>query len=67
MTRLPKLKISWRRGKQYTSPVTIGGSLIQQIFTNVFVRKFHTTYLAILFDFYFEQCSDSIKRGKGYE
>ena len=24
MTRLPKLKISWRRGKQYTSPVTMG-------------------------------------------
>ena len=25
MTRLPKLKISWRRGKQYTSPITLGG------------------------------------------
>ena len=25
MTRLPKLKISWRRGKQYTSPVALGG------------------------------------------
>ena len=25
MTRLPKLKISCRRGKQYTSPVTLGG------------------------------------------
>ena len=25
MTRLKKLKISWRRGKQYTSPVTLGG------------------------------------------
>ena len=25
MTRLPKLKISWRQGKQYTSPVTLGG------------------------------------------
>ena len=24
MTRLPKLKNSWRRGKQYTSPVTLG-------------------------------------------
>ena len=24
MTRLSKLKISWRRGKQYTSPVTLG-------------------------------------------
>ena len=24
MTRLPKLKISWRRGKQYASPVTLG-------------------------------------------
>ena len=23
MTRLSKLKISWRRGKQYTSPVTV--------------------------------------------
>ena len=27
MTRLPKLKISWRRGKQYTSPVTLGGGI----------------------------------------
>ena len=26
MTRLLKLKISGRRGKQYTSPVTLGGS-----------------------------------------
>ena len=26
MTRIPKLKISWRRGKQYTSPVTQGRS-----------------------------------------
>ena len=25
MTRLPKPKISWRRGKQYTSTVTLGG------------------------------------------
>ena len=25
--RLPKLKISWRRGKQYTSPVTLGGDI----------------------------------------
>ena len=25
MTRLPKLEISWRRGKQFTSPVTLGG------------------------------------------
>ena len=25
MTRLPKLKISWQRGKQYTSSVTLGG------------------------------------------
>ena len=25
MTRLPKLKISWRRGTQYTSPVSLGG------------------------------------------
>ena len=25
MTRLSKLKISWRRGKQYTSSVTLGG------------------------------------------
>ena len=25
MTRLSKLKISWRRGKQYTSLVTLGG------------------------------------------
>ena len=25
MTRLPKLKISWRRGKECTSPVTLGG------------------------------------------
>ena len=25
MTRLPNLKISWRRGKQYTSSITLGG------------------------------------------
>ena len=25
ITRLLKLKISWRRGKQYTSPVTLRG------------------------------------------
>ena len=25
MTRLPKLQISWPRGKQYTSLVTLGG------------------------------------------
>ena len=25
MTCFPKLKISWRRGKQCTSPVTLGG------------------------------------------
>ena len=24
-SRLPKLKISWRRGKRYTSPVTLWG------------------------------------------
>ena len=29
MTRLPKLKISWRRGKQYTSHVTLGGGIIK--------------------------------------
>ena len=27
MTRLPKMKISWRRGKQYTSSVTLGGGI----------------------------------------
>ena len=27
MARLPKLKISWRRGKQYTSPDTLGGGI----------------------------------------
>ena len=30
MTRLPKMKISWRRGKQYTSPVTLGGGGIMR-------------------------------------
>ena len=28
MTRLSKLKISWRQGKQYTSSVTEGGGII---------------------------------------
>ena len=30
MIRLPKLKTSWRQGKQYTSPVTLGGGIISQ-------------------------------------
>ena len=38
MTRLPKLKISWRRGKQYTSPVTIGGGIIEMSDSFVFSR-----------------------------
>ena len=35
MTRLSKLKISWRRGKQYAFPVTLGGGISKsgQIFT----------------------------------
>ena len=28
MTRLSKLKISWRRGKQYSTPVTLGEGII---------------------------------------
>ena len=31
MTRQSKLKISWRRGKKYTSPVTLGGGILSPI------------------------------------
>ena len=35
MTRLSKLKFSWRRGKQYTSPVTVGGGIIKVAITKI--------------------------------
>ena len=42
MTRLPNLKISWRRGNQYTSPFTLGGWHNDILTRNVGV------YLAVL-------------------
>ena len=40
MTRLPKLKISWRRGKPYTSPDTLGGRYNYTIhLTKIFIFK----------------------------
>ena len=40
MTRLPKQKISLRWGKQYTSPVTLGGGIIMLNFNFLY----HTWY-----------------------
>ena len=55
MTRLSKLKISCRREKQYTSPVTLGGGLI--IFSNMYNNKhvcFFRETLQLIF-FFFER------------
>ena len=40
MTRLPKRKISWRRGKQYTSPVTLGGGGHKNLKADVGTQEF---------------------------
>ena len=55
MTRLPKLKISWRRGKQCTSPVTLGGSHKYSGFNkrrSYLYRFFFFDYIRLMIFFY---------------
>ena len=40
MTRLPKLNISWRRGKQYTSSVTRLLQHILRLFAYMYLKDF---------------------------
>ena len=43
MTRLSKLKISWWRGKQYTSPITLGGRHINSQLFSQDLKQIKTT------------------------
>ena len=51
MVRLAKLKISWRRGKQYTFRVTIGGKIINcfSVYFPAFCAALYLLFVLIFF------------------